>query len=100
VNGQSTSSQLTWLTPDADPVHKATIIPQGRVVGATEQLPGEDHHNYIRSYLLACVDVMLGSCLSAEIAMSDITTGAENDLVQATQLTRRMMMRWGAAAWA
>jgi cell division protease FtsH len=86
---------VAWLTPNADPVHKVTIIPHGRALGVTEQLPGEDHYNYSRSYLLARLDVMLGGRVSEEIAMGDITTGAENDLVQATQLARRMMTRWG-----
>jgi cell division protease FtsH len=86
---------VAWLTPNADPVHKVTIIPRGRALGVTEQLPGEDHYNYSRSYLLARLDVMLGGRVAEEIAMGDITTGAENDLVQVTQLARRMMTRWG-----
>ncbi len=86
---------VAWLTPNADPVHKVTIIPHGRALGVTEQLPLEDHYNYSRSYLLARLDVMLGGRVAEEIAMGDITTGAENDLVQATQLARRMMTRWG-----
>jgi cell division protease FtsH len=86
---------VAWLTPNADPVHKVTIIPHGRALGVTEQLPLEDHYNYSRSYLLARLDVMLGGRVSEEIAMGDITTGAENDLVQATQLAHRMLTRWG-----
>ena len=86
---------VAWLTPNADPVHKVTIIPHGRALGVTEQLPGEDHYNYSRSYLLARLDVMLGGRVAEELALGDITTGAENDLVQATQLARRMLTRWG-----
>ena len=86
---------VAWLTPNADPVHKVTIIPHGRALGVTEQLPGEDHYNYSRSYLLARLDVMLGGRVAEELALDDITTGAENDLVQATQLARRMLTRWG-----
>ncbi len=86
---------VAWLTPNADPVHKVTIIPHGRALGVTEQLPGEDRYNYSRSYLLARLDVMLGGRVAEETAIGDVTTGAENDLVQATQLARRMMTRWG-----
>lgn len=86
---------VAWLTPNADPVHKVTIIPHGRALGVTEQLPLEDHYNYSRAYLLARLDVMLGGRVAEELAMGDMTTGAENDLVQATQLARRMMTRWG-----
>jgi cell division protease FtsH len=84
-----------WLTPAADPVHKVTIIPRGRALGVTEQMPGEDHYNYSREYLLARLSVMLGGRTAEEIAVGDITTGAENDLVEATRLARRMVTRWG-----
>ena len=86
---------VAWLTPYADPVHKVSIIPRGRALGVTEQLPEEDHYNYSRTYLLARLAVMLGGRAAEEIAIGDITTGAENDLVQATRLTRRMVTRWG-----
>jgi cell division protease FtsH len=86
---------VAWLTPEADPVHKVTIIPRGRALGVTEQLPGEDHYNYNRTYLLARLAVMLGGRTAEEIAIGDITTGAENDLVEATRLARRMVTRWG-----
>ena len=86
---------VAWLTPSADPVHKVTIIPHGRALGVTEQLPGEDHYNYSRAYLVARLDVMLGGRVAEEIGIGDITTGAESDLVQATQLARRMLTRWG-----
>ncbi len=86
---------VAWLTPAADPVHKVTIIPRGRALGVTEQLPGEDHYNYSREYLLARLAVMLGGRTAEEIALSDVTTGAENDLVEATRLARRMVTRWG-----
>jgi cell division protease FtsH len=86
---------VAWLTPAADPVHKVTIIPRGRALGVTEQMPGEDHYNYSREYLLARLAVMLGGRTAEEIAVGDITTGAENDLVEATRLARRMVTRWG-----
>jgi cell division protease FtsH len=86
---------VAWLTPGADPVHKVTIIPHGRALGVTEQMPTDDHYNYSREYLLARLAVMLGGRTAEEIAIGDITTGAENDLVEATRLARRMITRWG-----
>jgi len=86
---------VAWLLPNADPVHKVTIIPHGRALGVTEQLPGEDQVNYSREYLLSRIAVMLGGRTAEEIAIGDITTGAENDLVEATRLARRMVTRWG-----
>jgi len=86
---------VAWLTPSADPVHKVTIIPHGRALGVTEQVPGEDQYNYSREYLMARLAVMLGGRTAEEIALGDVTTGAENDLVEATRLARRMITRWG-----
>jgi cell division protease FtsH len=86
---------VAWLTPEADPVHKVTIIPRGQALGVTEQVPGEDHYNYSRAYLLARLAVMLGGRSAEEIGLGEITTGAENDLVEATRLARRMVTRWG-----
>jgi cell division protease FtsH len=86
---------VAWLTPNTDPVHKVTIIPHGRALGVTEQMPEEDRYNFSREELLARIRVMLGGRSAEEIACGDITTGAENDLVEATRLTRRMVTRWG-----
>jgi cell division protease FtsH len=86
---------VAWLTPNTDPVHKVTIIPHGRALGVTEQMPEEDRYNFSREELLARIRVMLGGRTAEEIACGDITTGAENDLVEATRLTRRMVTRWG-----
>ena len=83
------------MTLAADPVRKVTIVPHGRALGVTEQLPTEERYNYSRSDLLARIDVMLGGRESEALAIGDITTGAENDLVQATRLVRRMITRWG-----
>jgi cell division protease FtsH len=88
-------AMVAWLTPEADPVHKLSIIPRGRALGVTEQLPGEDRYNYGKEYLLARISVMLGGRTSEELATEDITTGAENDLIEATRLARRMISRWG-----
>jgi cell division protease FtsH len=92
---ESGHALVAWLTPLADPVYKVTIIPHGRALGVTEQMPGEDHYNYDHKYLLARLDVMLGGRTAEEIALDKMTTGAENDLVEATKLARRMVTRWG-----
>jgi cell division protease FtsH len=86
---------VAWLTPAADPVHKITIVPHGRALGVTKQLPGEDRYNYSRTYLMARLAVMLGGRTAEEIVIGDVTTGAEMDLVEATRLARRMVTRWG-----
>lgn len=86
---------VAWITPAADPVHKITIVPHGRALGVTKQLPGEDRYNYSRAYLMARLAVMLGGRTAEEIVMGDVTTGAEMDLVEATRLARRMVTRWG-----
>jgi cell division protease FtsH len=64
-------------------------------LGLTEQLPAEEHHNYSQSYLKTRLSVMLSGRTAEEIAFGEVTTGAENDLVEATRLARRMVTRWG-----
>jgi cell division protease FtsH len=86
---------VAWLTPAADPVHKITIVPHGRALGVTKQLPGEDRYNYSRTDLMARLAVMLGGRTAEEIVIGDVTTGAEKDLVEATRLARHMVTRWG-----
>ncbi|MGE5123836.1 MAG: ATP-dependent zinc metalloprotease FtsH [Acidobacteriaceae bacterium] len=86
---------VAWMTPGTDPVYKVTIIPHGRALGVTEQMPEEDRYNFSKEELLARIRVMLGGRAAEEIACDDITTGAENDLVEATRLIRRMVTRWG-----
>ena len=92
---ESGHALVAWLTPAADPVHKVTIVPHGHALGVTEQLPTDDHFNYSVTYLRARLAVMLGGRTAEEIAIGDITTGAENDLIEATGLARRMVIRWG-----
>jgi cell division protease FtsH len=86
---------VAWLLPAADPVRRVTIVPHGRALGVTEQLPGEDRYNYSREYLLARLAVLLGGRTAEDLVLGDITTGAENDLAEATHLARRMVTRWG-----
>jgi cell division protease FtsH len=92
---ESGHALVAWMTPNTDPVYKVTIVPHGRALGVTEQMPEEDRYNYSKEELLARIRVMLGGRSAEEIACGDITTGAENDLVEATRLTRRMVTRWG-----
>lgn len=84
-----------WFIPEADEVHKVTIIPHGLALGVTQQLPSEDQYNLGRSYLMARLAVLLGGRTAEEITLGEVTTGAENDLIEATKLARRMVTRWG-----
>jgi cell division protease FtsH len=86
---------VAWLSPSADPVHQITIFPHGRTTGVTEQLPGDDHGSYSKDYLLARLAILLGGRAGEELATGEITTGSENDLIEATRLARRMVARWG-----
>ncbi len=86
---------LALLLPGADPVHSVTIVPRGRALGVTQQLPTEDIFNYSRTYLLNRVVILLGGRAAEELVFDERTTGAENDLEQATQLVERMVCRWG-----
>ena len=83
------------LTPNADPIHKVTIIPRGMALGVTQQLPLDDRHNYTRDYLLATITGLLGGRAAEEIALGTITTGAGNDLDRATEIARKMVCEWG-----
>ncbi|WP_423907852.1 ATP-dependent zinc metalloprotease FtsH [Candidatus Spongiihabitans sp.] len=78
-----------------DPVHKVTIIPRGRALGMTMQLPAEDHYSQNRDYLLARIAVLMGGRIAEEVFMNQMTTGASNDFEQATQLSQNMVSRWG-----
>ena len=82
-------------TPGADPLQKVTIIPRGRALGVTEQLPADDRLNYPRRYLLGRLAVLLGGRAAEEVVFQEPTTGAENDLEYATKLARRMVGSWG-----
>ena len=86
---------VAWLTPGADPVRKVTIVAHGMALGATEQLPGQERRNLSQSYLKARLTVCLGGRVAEELVFGDVTTGAENDLVQATKMARHMVTTWG-----
>lgn len=83
------------LTPGADPVKKVTILPRGRALGFTEQTMEEDKVNLTKSYLLGRLAVLLGGRLAEKLIFNEITTGAENDLKQASKLAKKMVVNWG-----
>jgi cell division protease FtsH len=81
--------------PYADPLHKVTIIPRGMALGVTMQLPLDDKHTYTRDYLESQLAIMMGGRAAEEIFLNHITTGAGNDIEQATEIARRMVCEWG-----
>ena len=83
------------LAKHTDPVHKVTIIPRGRALGVTMQLPEEDRFSHNRTYLLARIAVLMGGRIAEEVFMDQMTTGASNDFEHATQLAQNMVSRWG-----
>ncbi len=83
------------LLPNTDPIHKVTIIPRGRALGITQQLPVDERHTYSKEYLLSNLCVLLGGRAAEEIALNTQTTGAENDLQRATELARKMVCEYG-----
>jgi len=83
------------MLPDTDPIHKVTIIPRGRALGLTQQLPLEDKYTHSKKYLINRICILLGGRAAESIVFDDITTGAGNDIEQATTLARKMVCEWG-----
>lgn len=83
------------LTPDADPIHKVTIVPRGMALGVTQQLPLEDKYTHSRTYLNSTIRVLLGGRAAEEIIFNERTSGAGNDLERVTDIARRMVCEWG-----
>jgi cell division protease FtsH len=81
--------------PNADPVHKVTIIPRGMALGVTQQLPEGDRHNYTQEYLLGQIAILMGGRIAEEVFLGSITTGASNDIERATELARAMVCEYG-----
>ncbi|HJZ81701.1 MAG TPA: ATP-dependent zinc metalloprotease FtsH, partial [Pyrinomonadaceae bacterium] len=81
--------------PNADPVHKVTIIPRGMALGVTQQLPEGDRHNYTKEYLLGQISILMGGRIAEETFLGNITTGASNDIEKATELARAMVCEFG-----
>jgi cell division protease FtsH len=86
---------LGLVVPGADPVHRVTIVPRGQALGVTYQRPQTDRYNYPEAYLRAKIIGMLGGRAAEEVVYGTRTTGAENDIEQATTLARNMVARWG-----
>ncbi len=83
------------LLPGTDPIHKVTIIPRGRALGVTQQLPDDDRHYYPRSYLMTRLTVLMGGRVAERLVFGDLSTGAQNDLKVATELAEKMVCQWG-----
>ncbi|TDI09426.1 MAG: ATP-dependent metallopeptidase FtsH/Yme1/Tma family protein [Acidobacteria bacterium] len=83
------------LLPDADPLHKVTIIPRGRALGVTTQLPAEDKYSYTREYMKASLTILLAGRVAEELVLGSCTTGASNDLERVTERARKMVCEWG-----
>jgi cell division protease FtsH len=86
---------LAALVPHSDPLHKVTIIPRGMALGLTQQLPTEEKHNWTREALEARIAVFMGGRIAEEMTFGQITTGAQNDIEQATEMARKMVCEWG-----
>jgi len=86
---------LAKLIPETDPLQKVTIIARGRALGATEQIPETDRYNLSKSYLLGRIAVALGGRVSEKLVFNELTSGAQQDLKQVTQLARKMVCQWG-----
>ncbi|UCV19925.1 ATP-dependent zinc metalloprotease FtsH [Ferribacterium limneticum] len=92
---ESGHAVVAKLVPKSDPVHKVTIIPRGRALGLTMQLPEEDRYAYDRQYLMSRIAVLFGGRIAEELFMNQMTTGASNDFERATAMARDMVTRYG-----
>jgi cell division protease FtsH len=83
------------MIPGSDPIHKITIIPRGRALGITQQLPIDERHTYPREYLMDNITILLGGRAAEELVLNHQTTGAGNDIERATEIARKMVCEWG-----
>jgi cell division protease FtsH len=86
---------VAWMLPGADPVHKVTIIPRGRALGLTMQLPEEERSSHDRTFLFSTLCTLLGGRIAEEIVFNQMTTGAGNDIERVSDIARRMVCEWG-----
>ena len=86
---------VAMLLPGTDPIHKVTIIPRGRALGLTQQLPVDEKHTYAKSYLQNNLCILLGGRVAEELVFGEITTGSGNDIERCTNLARKMVCEWG-----
>jgi len=84
--------------PNADPVYKVSIIPRGRALGITQQLPIDDRHTYKKEFLLDTISVLMGGRVAEELVLGWLTTGAGNDIEKATDMARHMVTEWGMSS--
>jgi len=92
---ESGHTVVAKVLENSDPVHKVTIIPRGRALGLTMQLPEEDRYSHDREYLLSTIAVLTGGRIAEEVFMNQMTTGASNDFQRATELAQKMVSQWG-----
>jgi cell division protease FtsH len=95
---ESGHAVVAALLPNADPLHKVTIIPRGRALGVTMQLPESDRHTHSREYLEAQIAILMGGRIAEEIFLRQMTSGAGNDIERATEIARRMVCEFGMSA--
>ena len=86
---------VAYLLPDTDPIHKVTIIPRGRALGLTMQLPIDEKYTHSKGYLKNSISILFGGRIAEKLIFNEITTGAGNDLERATELARKMVCEWG-----
>ncbi|GFK95113.1 ATP-dependent zinc metalloprotease FtsH [Fundidesulfovibrio magnetotacticus] len=83
------------LIEGSDPIHKVSIIPRGRALGVTMQLPEDDRHTYSKTYLINSIVMLMGGRVAEEVVLDQLTTGAGNDIERATNMARKMVCKWG-----
>jgi cell division protease FtsH len=86
---------VAWMLPGADPVHKVTIIPRGRALGLTMQLPDQEKHSHTRTFLFNNLCTLLGGRIAEELIFQEMTTGAGNDIERVSDMARKMVCEWG-----
>jgi cell division protease FtsH len=95
---ESGHAVVAALLPDADPLHKVTIIPRGRALGVTMQLPEGDRYTHTREYLEAQIAILMGGRVAEELLLRQMTSGAGNDIERATSIARRMVCEFGMSS--
>ncbi len=92
---ESGHALVARMLPGTDPIHKVTIIPRGRALGLTQQLPLDEKHTYPKAYLLNNITIMMGGRVAEELVLHHQTTGAGNDIERSTEIARKMVCDWG-----
>jgi cell division protease FtsH len=92
---ESGHAVVAAVLPDADPLHKVTIVPRGRALGVTMQLPDGDRHTHSREFLEAQIAILMGGRVAEELFLHQMTSGAGNDIERATDIARRMVCEFG-----